>query len=208
MFKKILFATTFLVILVLFFLPIPRSEEEMQDFITKSQIEYPLPDETIGRPVSVQDRTGIRTEKALRKSGEFLEKKLKINKIKGEFYWDSWKGQKLKVIRGRYYITDQPLASTTFISEDNDGVILIYNGKIGSLNLCGRLGSHDMRSSRYIEMRSGLDGAVEVIKGNTVSFYPHGFADSFCDEPHFLIPTRIQYKLSAYSWMKQRLFTD
>ncbi len=205
MLKKICFFIFFLFIVGAFFVPIPRSEEEMTDFIVKSQIEYPLPDETVGKPTSVQDKTGLRKESLLRSTGEFTEKQLKIIKVNDEFYWDSWKGQKLKVIRGKYYITDQPLASTTFISENNDGMILIYNGTISSLGLCGAFGNNDMRSSRYIETRLSFDGDVVVIKGKTRLFYPHGFSESLCTESNAMYPWDVIFKPSLYEWFKAKL---
>ena len=204
-----IYSLILLIISAFLFTKPQRSEEEMREFILSAQINYPLPEKTIGRPVSVEDENGLRGLSVLRKSGEFKEKSLKIIQRDGKFYWDSWKGQRLIAVRGR--------SSTVFMSKENDGHILINNGnflpefikkKIIPLMICMPSGCHIGRcGSEYVEIRAPLNEKTVVINGTILSkYYPSGFKEKLCEGRNIFYPPNLYYKPSIYEQIIRYLY--
>jgi len=194
------------VIAATLFIRTPRTDIEIQEFIAQSQIDYPLPEGyIIGFPQHVMDKTGtfVSSPPDVGKS-----KRLKITKRDGKFYWDSWKEQELKVIRGRRYFSGHPVPSTVFISEESDGMIVIDNGVAVPEAFCGMYGGgmFGARASNYIETRSPIDAEVEVIKGHTGSYYPYGSDAEICVRTgHY---SHLYYKPSLYQRIKELFFQE
>ncbi|PCJ97052.1 MAG: hypothetical protein COA45_10555 [Zetaproteobacteria bacterium] len=208
--KHIFRAIVFIFFVGLFFSPIPRASKGVYKFIVQTQITYPLPDETIGLPIMVEDQEGKRGTLILRKNGEYQSKTLKIVKRDGKFYWDSWKGQRLNVVRGQYYITDVGLASTTFISADGDGMVFIFNPIIIPIMLCRRMATirHHTYETKYMEVRSKPGEPSVIIRGKMRSmFYPDGFAEKLCAGEYMITPPLIYFKPSLFQQVKQHLFS-
>ena len=188
-----------LIALVALFIKIPTSEEEKKAIIIKAQISADLPDEITGYPELLKVGEIEKTKPLLIKEGVIGKYSLKISKRNNRFYWDSWEGQELRVIRGRYYKSDMGLPSAVFFSENNDGTILIYNGTIFTPMLCEGIGWPDIGNagSNYIEIRSPLVGETEVIKGGMAFFFPRGFEKSICGSKDEAFP-EIYFKPSMY----------
>ncbi|MGH1378629.1 MAG: hypothetical protein ACRBB3_07380 [Alphaproteobacteria bacterium] len=194
----------------MFVLPIPRTAKERREFIVQHQITYPLPVETLGVPTMVEDKDGKRGILTLRENGEYKSKELKIVKRDGGFYWDSWKEQKLHVVRGHYYITNFGLASTIFISADGDGMIFIFNPVLTPIQLCPNLSTsrHRVYKTKYMEIRSGFSEPNVTINGTLRSmFYPDGFEKPLCDGDYLINPPFIYFKPSIYKQLKSYLFS-
>lgn len=158
----------------------------------------------------VEDEEGKRGIRILRENGEYQSKALKIVKRDGKFYWDSWKGQRLNVVRGRYYITDVGLASTTFISADGDGMVFIFNPTIHPVILCRKMSTirHYTYETKYMEVRSKPGEPSVIIRGNMRSmFYPDGFDDKLCAGEYMVYPPLISLKPSLYQQVKRYLFS-
>lgn len=191
------------------FIRTPRTDKEVQEFIAQAQINYPLPEETTGWPSKTKDKTG---EFVSISPPERLLKRLKISKRDRNFYWDSWKGQKLNVIRGLRYFPGYPVPSTVFISEENDGMILIDNELSRSIFLmqvffCGDFSTGAMRyepGSSYLEIRSPMDAEVEIVKGYTGSYYPSGVATEICAGRR----TNLLFKPSLYQQIKKYFYKN
>lgn len=177
----------------------PRTDKEIQEFIAQSQIDYPLPDETIGRPQTTKDKTG---EFVSIPPPEQKSRMLKITKRDGKFYWDSWKGQELGVIRGHYYVADLTMPSTIFISKENDGIIRIYEGINSPATFCGYFGLGGVTSS-YLEIRSSTDAEVKVIRGQTGAHYPYGVVEEVCAEDFTGYESNLYLKPSLYQRIKE-----
>lgn len=210
--KKCISRLVFLtVIFILFFLPFPRTDREANEFIVNAQITFPLPDETIGLPTMVEDENGKRGISILHENGEYKSKTLKISKKEGKYYWSSWKGQRLNVVRGHYYITDVGLASTTFISADGDGMVFIFNPIISPIILCRKMAAvrHHVYETEYMEVRTTLGKQPAIIRGKMKSmFYPDGFAEKLCAGKYEVTPPLIYYKPSFYKRIKNYLFKN
>ena len=210
--KKYIFRAMFLLFLLgVLFMSLSRTDKEAMEFIVQTQITFPLPNETIGLPTMIEDGDGKRGIKILRENGEYESKALKIVKRDGKFYWDSWKGQRLNVVRGHYYITEVGLASTTFISADGDGMVFIFNPTIYHSILCRRTSAsrHHTYETKYMEVRSTAGEMSVVIRGNMrPMFYPDGFDDKLCAGEYMVYPPLIYLKPSLYQQVKRYLFSS
>jgi hypothetical protein len=185
-----------LFIVCVLFVRIPRTEKQAQEFLLQKQINYPLSEEITGYP---------RATKGVAYSREWANsRKLKISQKDGQFYWDSWKGQKLNVVRGLYYKSNFGLASVVFISEENDGMILIYNDPLYPTPLCTGLGQPDFgnRGYYYLEMRSPIDAKTEVMIGDPLPYHSNDFEKEICSGDYITMAPKIYFKPSLYQIIK------